>query len=352
MNSSNKKFNLRQDKTPILLDASTIPTTIGEKARLQWMEGDEDPYFKIQKIDYPIVANRDIYEESFFESFIASLADAPIPGSKDGHNNNWGVRAKTDFVMVGARLDSNGDGSGSVYFKNYIPKENNEVFIKELESNMIEFSLVAYVNEEKVVNDEGDIEWHVTKAVSGFRNDAVDVGAMEQKLNSKEDNQGEKMATKKEHLDGLLGFKTNGEVTLIEVAKHLGLEHQVITEDQKLKLNDLEGINKLCGDKNPKEFISEIIAEKKENAIKVRNAALTEAFGSEVYESTKKSNKARSYAAKILGDAELTEEKINEIKEDEIFLALAADHANVDSDENLLGKREGSDKKENKVEEY
>ena len=350
MRAMEKKFNLRKDKNQLFIDASTIPTTISEKARLQWMDGDEDPYFKIQKIDYPIKANGDIYLESFFESFIASLADAPIPGSKDGHNTHWGARGTTDFVMVGAKMEPNGDGTGSVYFKNYIPKLNNEVFIKELESNMIEFSLVAYVNQERVDNGNGDYEWYVTKAVSGFRNDAVDVGAMEQKLNNK-DNQGEKMATKKEHLDGLLGFKTNGEVTLLEVAKHLGLENQVITEDQKAKLNDLEGIVKLCGDKKPADLINEMLTEKKENAVKVRNAALGEAFGPEVYESTKKSNKARSYATKILGKDELTEEKINEIKADEIYLSLAAEHADVDSKENILGISE-SIKKENKVEEY
>jgi len=210
-------------------------------------------------------------------------------------------------------------------------------------NELLEKSVEAFSGKEMLVIGEKRVTYEE------FYGMVLDMAAnLQQKYDYK---QGEKMATKKEHLDGLLGFKTNGEVTLLEVAKHLGLENQVIIEDQKLKLNDLEGINKPCGDKNPKEFISEIIAEKKENAKKVRNAALTEAFGTEVYETTKKSNKARKYAEKFLGAEELTEEKINEIKADEIFLALAAEHADVDSPENIIGQTD--DKKvTNKVEEY
>lgn len=157
--------------------------------------------------------------------------------------------------------------------------------------------------------------------------------------------------TKEEILNGLANLKTNNGVTLPEIAKHLKLDDQLITDDQKAKLNDLDGIVKLCGDKKPADLINEMLTEKKENAVKVRNAALTEAFGTEVYETTKKTNKARKYAETLLGKDELTEEKINEIKADEIYLSLAGEHADIDSKENILGISE-SIKKENKVEEY
>ena len=113
-NECTKKFNLRQSKELLKIDPSSIPDTISASAKKEWMEGDSEPFFKIQKIDYPIKANGDIYMESFFQSFINSLKDAPIPGAKDGHEMKWGARPKTDFIMSGAKLDSNGDGTGSM----------------------------------------------------------------------------------------------------------------------------------------------------------------------------------------------------------------------------------------------
>ncbi len=140
--SISKKFNLKSSKGLLKIDPDTIPITIPKKAQAEWMGGDDNPYFKIQAIDYPVKANGDNYLESFFKSFIAKLKIAPIPGSKQGHETSWGKRGDTDFILAGALMDPKGDGTGTVYFKNYIPKENNKTFIKELKTNMIEFSLV------------------------------------------------------------------------------------------------------------------------------------------------------------------------------------------------------------------
>lgn len=355
-NKCTKKFNLRQSKEPIKIDASSIPDTISSDAKNEWIGEDKDPYYKIQKIEYPIKANGDIYVESFFQSFINSLKDAPIPGAKDGHVTQWGARGNTDFIMSGAKLESNGDGTGAVFFKNYIPKENNETFIKELNSNMIEFSLVAYVKEERIDKGDGEVEYHVTEAISGFRNDAVDVGAMEQKLNNKNLNieKGEGM-TKEEILKGLLTLKTNNGVDLPEIAKHLNLDSLLITDEQTAGIAKLNAIATLCGGKDPVEMITELQASVKQNADSVRAAKISEEFGPKEWDDTKKENKGRMYAEQVLGDKELTAENIKEIKENSLYVSLAAERAVASSEENDLGESVGGkEKKTNgiKVEEY
>jgi len=341
-NRSEKKFNLKSSKGLLKIDPDTIPITIPKKAQAEWMGEDKDPYFKIQAIKYPVKANSDNYLESFFESFVKKLNTAPIPGSKRGHETNWGIRGNTDFILAGALMEPKGDGTGIVYFKNYIPKENNETFIKELNSNMIEFSLVSNVVEERIEKKDGSIEYNVIESVYGERNDAVDVGAMEQKLNADNniDDIGEKKMTKKEILAALGVMKTNLEVTLPEIAKELNLESLIITDEQKANLVKHNSIIKLCGEVNPVEFIEGLVAERKENAIAIRSAKITESFGVEVFEDTKKANDARSYALSVLGDAELTEEKVNEIKESAIYKKLALERSDYDSDENELGIKE------------
>jgi len=349
INRSIKKFNLKSSKGLLKIDPDTIPITIPKAAQAEWMGGDEDPYFKIQAIKYPLKANGDNYLESFFESYISKLKNAPIPGSKSGHEMSYGKRGDTDFILAGALMESKGDGKGTVYFKNYIPKENNETFIKELNSNMIEFSLVSNVVEERIEKKDGSVEWNVIESVYGERNDAVDVGAMDQKLNAQNNIEdiGEKRMDKKEILEGLLVLKTNNGITLPEIAKNLSLETLLITDEQKANLTKHNSIVKLCGEFDPVEFIKGLVEERKENMASVRSAKMTESFGVKVFEDTKKANKARLYAEKVLGDAELTDEKVNEIKEDELYKYHALERSDVDNPENELGVSEEKNKKIN-----
>ena len=153
-----KKINLRaaNDK-PLTITADEIPNTIPQKALNKWQLGDDEPYYKIQEIEYPLLANGYNYLESFFKSFIKKLERAPIPGSKDGHEMSLGKRGETDFIMSGALIKPNGDGTGKVYFKNYVPKEGNERFIKENETNMVEFSLVSGTRDERQENGDNTI---------------------------------------------------------------------------------------------------------------------------------------------------------------------------------------------------
>ena len=103
-------------------------------------------------------------------------------------------------------------------------------------------------------------------------------------------------------------------------------------------------IVKLCGDTDPVELIEGLMKERKENAASVRSALIDKEFGPAEFADTKKANSARVYAEKILGTAELTEEKLNEIKEDAIYKKLAAERQDITSDANLLGMGE-KDKK-------
>jgi hypothetical protein len=185
-----RKLNYyRKKDTKLDIDPGSIPTLIPKTTLAEWQQGDEDPYYKIQEIEYPIVANGINYLESFFKSFISKLKKRPIPGSKSGHSMWSYERPSTDFIMVGAKLESNGDGTGKVFFKNYIPPEgaggSNETFIKENKSDMVHYSLVSYTEDNIYADEDGNQKIDVVKSVKGERNDAVEygLGAMEQKTN-------------------------------------------------------------------------------------------------------------------------------------------------------------------------
>jgi hypothetical protein len=337
-----KKINLRQQGDDTLsLSPDLIPTLVPSEKLAMWQDGDQSPYYKVQKIEYPTKANGYNYLESFWESFIGKLNTQLIPGSKDGHETKWGARAATDFLLVGGKIEKNGDGSGTAFLKNYIPPSgesgDNSIFIKENKTGMVDYSLVAYTRD--VIEDiDGTREWNVVESLYGERNDAVGYGegAMEQKTNSRDSGEGDIMSKKAEVLATLKTLKTNAEVTLPEIAESLGLSDQIITEDQSKMLSSFGRVKKLCGEIDPIDFITGLIEEKKANAESVREAKMTEFFGPKTNKETGAVNHARDFASTLLGDGELTEEKINEVKESEIFKKLASDLANKDSDYNRI----------------
>lgn len=61
-------------------DPATIPTLVPAEVMNKWLAGDTEPYYKLQKIDYPITANGIVYTESFFESFLNKTKRAANPG--------------------------------------------------------------------------------------------------------------------------------------------------------------------------------------------------------------------------------------------------------------------------------
>jgi hypothetical protein len=355
-----KKLNLRADNDKVLsIQPDSIPTLVPADSIKQWMDGDADPYYKIQKIDFPLVANGYNYTADFFKSFVSKLNRAPIPGSKLGHETSWGKRGTTDLLLVGAEVKENKNGKGSVFLKMYIPpvgeSGDNAVFIKENKTQMVDYSLVSYTKDERIENPDGTVTWNVIESRYGERNDAVGYGegAMQQKTNSADNDitiQGEGME-KKEILKALKTLKTNLEITLPEIASELGLGSLLITDEQNAAVNKMNAVQKLIGDRDPVEYIKELQSVVKQNADEVRAAKFNEVFGVKVFEDTKKENKARTYAEKIIGDDELTEEKINEVKEDEIYKSLAAERADVDSDANRIGISD-NDKPKSNVAEY
>jgi len=346
-----KKLNLRvPDDALLTIDPTSIPTTIPKDAQAEWIQ--DDPYFKIQEIEYPIIANGYNYTESFFKSFTKVLKSRPIPGSRAGHDMNYGSRAGTDLLVVGSKIESNKDGTGKVYLKNYIlpigASGDNTVFIKENKTNMVEYSLVSYTEDEEIYDDAGNyLRTDVIKSLGHERNDAVGYGegAMEQKTNTQQgkENIGEKRMDKKEILAALGTLKTNLEVTLPEIAKALNLESLLITDEQKETLAKHNSIVKLVGDTDPVEFIESLIKERKENAASVRSALIDKEFGPVEFPDTKKANSARIYAEKILGSDELTKEKLNEIKEDELYKKLSLERSDINDKSNIFGVVDGKE---------
>jgi hypothetical protein len=349
-----KKLNLRRENDkPLKIKSEEIPDLVPPDILNEWMNGDDNPYFKVQKIDYPILANGYTYVESFFESFIEKLNRAPIPGSKDGHLIDYGKRADTDFILVGAKIDKKKNGKGSVYLKNYIPlvgeSGDNAIFLKELKSNMIDFSLVAYTKDERIENGDGSITWNVIESVTGERNDAVPygLGAMEQKTNAVEDgenNNREKSKMKKDEvLEALKTLKVNAEITLPEIAKALNLEVLLLTDEQRANLSKLNLAQKEIGNTDILDWIVESKAVIKKTRDTRRENALTENFGAKVFAETQKENEARAYAEKICVGKELTDDLIKEVKADPIFKKLNAQIADANSDVNdMTGIKESN----------
>ena len=337
-----KKFNLRSSKAKLKLDPSEIPTLVKSSILDQWMEGDEEPYYKIQAINYPIMANGYNYTESFFESFLSKLNIAPIPGSKSGHELSWGKRPPTDLLLIGGKIDKKGNGKGTVYFKNYIPKVgdsgDNSIFIKENKSNMVDYSLVARTRDEY---DEKADKWNVLESVSSERNDAVQYndGAMEQKTNSRkaeETIKGESKVNKEELLEKLKASKANADITLPEIAKALSLEALLITEDQEKNLSKFNQVATLAGSSDPVEFVKSLIEEKKANAAEVRKAKLNELAGNE-----SEDNLLRQHANTYFENRELSDENIEAFKANAITKKLAGEKLDPTSKVNTIGVVDG-----------
>ena len=180
-------FNFQSAK--LSLSPEAVPTLIPSVVMDELQRGDDQPFFKLQAIEYPVEgtgvypSNKAVYTEQFFESFLAVCKQRPIPGSKRGHE--WTGRPSTDFYLVGGKLDKTGNGKGTVYFKNYVPPSgdttSNAGLIRDMKAGIVHFSLVTMPKYET----EGDEQRFIGSA--GYeRNDAVEygVGAMEQTTNA------------------------------------------------------------------------------------------------------------------------------------------------------------------------
>jgi hypothetical protein len=353
-------LNLKQSGK-IDLPPESIPDLVPAEILAQWKDGDTNPFYKLQKIEYPIKANGLVYKESFFESYISKLKERPIPGAKSGHEMAYGKRAPTDFILIGAKIEKKGNGEGVVYLKNYIPPAgdsgDNKIFIRENKSDMIHFSVVSYVKEEIEETPDGNI-YSVIESLYGERNDAVEygTGAMKQITNKDDLNvppesdeledksiKKESNLTKEELIKSLQAIKANA-VSLSEMAEVMGQQDQIVTDKHLNAVKIVDELTKL-DIKDPINYVKSLQETIKANAESVRNAELDKAFGGDV----EGKNVLRQYAGKqtegLIG--EKLENKIKELKDDPIAQALAARLTDYTTDENTIGKVEPAGKQEN-----
>jgi len=354
-------LNYKQSVVKQKIDPESIPTLVPESTLKEFQKDDPEPYYKAQKIEFPIVANGLNYQESFFQSFISKLNERPIPGSKSGHNIFDGERPPTDFLLVGAKIENKSKGKGFVYFKNYIPKTGattpNETFIKENKVGMVHFSLVTYPKYEVIEDKEGNEIVNIIESLYGERNDAVEynLGAMKQETNKKrnEENlllqfEGEKLnnklgggnleTNKQEVLKVLCTMKANADITLGEVAEAMELQNQLITDEHIKALKIVNSLKEL-GFKDPMKDYEKLKNKIEADRESVRNARLDKEFGTKEDSQTKKENLLRTYAGgkTVNSYGEDLEKAINDLKEDPIAKRFAAELADVNSELNKLG---------------
>ena len=77
---------------------------------------------------------------------------------------------------------------------------------------------------------------------------------------------------KKELLSELITMKENNNISLVEIAEHLNLSEQIVTDGQKDAVAKINKLNELCGKEDVYEFVTSLLTEKKENELSVRNA--------------------------------------------------------------------------------
>ena len=245
-----------------------------------------------------------------------------------------GISQKEISEMMSAGVDNNGTWlyGEEIVNSGFADKMINTEDTKDKENSLTE-SKIMFANFKKNLKpDNYDHE----KVVAMIKENEIVKG---------------EVMNKEEILKALLTLKTNLGITLPEIAEHLGLKELVVTDEQKSAVIKLNAIKKLCGEKDPIEVINELQAEKKVNEVAVRSAKLNEAFG--LPKIDEKENLARGYAENLLGADELTEDKIKEIKENAVFIKLAADIADVNSDFNEIGISESKvNVVDNKIVEY
>jgi hypothetical protein len=185
-------LNYAQSKAQ-LPKAEDVPTLVPAQALTALTNGDAEPFYKIEAIDFPANGSGGVYEGSFFESFINVTKNRPIPGSKRGHE--WVSRPASDFYTVGGRVDSLDKGkTGTAYLKVYIPPmgdpTENAAFRRDAQANMVHFSLVTRpdfnMKTEKDEMENNVQVRHFTASMGYERNDAMEygAGAMPQVVNS------------------------------------------------------------------------------------------------------------------------------------------------------------------------
>ncbi|MCL2093021.1 MAG: hypothetical protein FWH12_02395 [Treponema sp.] len=181
-------FNYRTSKAD-LPDPQGLPTLIKSEAMSAITRNEESPLYRTEAIDYPVAGTGGIYTEAFFESFLNRMKAHPFGGNKLGHS----YPEKNDFYTIGGKIEKNGDGTGTVFFKIVIPsmgyETTNSGFIRDVLAGNVHFSLVTLPEYELRQNAKTkEMEKHFVKSIGNERNDAVpfEGGAMPQRVSNSE----------------------------------------------------------------------------------------------------------------------------------------------------------------------
>ena len=167
-------------------DLSAAPVLIPEAVYKTLAE--EGSYEFVEHIAAPVEGDGGIYTPEFFESYIAVLAEKPIPGSKRGHLDT----PDSDFYTVGGAVNKTETGA-DVYLRILVPPtdydgNSNSGLVRDIKANIAQFSLVADGEPERGADGHS----YITKTLGNERNDRVDAGAMDQDLLANRKDEGEK----------------------------------------------------------------------------------------------------------------------------------------------------------------
>lgn len=328
------KINKRSPETtssiPVVF-AKDLPTLISDEQYNILTEGDEDPFIFAQAIEFPVEGNGDIYDKPFFESFLEKNKERPFPGDKYGHSVSWYKRQPTHFNQIGGEIRGN-----IAYFKFYVPpetdSESNKSFKKEILTNGVDLSLVSKVSYKY---NEADNKYYILSSEGSERNDAVGYGegSMDQAVMNKNNKNKENLGMD-EILKKLNALREEGNLTVPELLRKLNAEKHLKTEEDRETIKKFNSLVDILGE-DPIAKAKDLTETIKKNAEKVREAAMSEAFGPKINKD-KTENLARQSAELILSNKEITDETIKEVKENPIYKANAGRAADYTDTSNTI----------------
>jgi hypothetical protein len=389
-------FNYKQSNRS-KVKPEDIPNLAPEQAMNELLKDDQNPYFSVEAIKFPVMGNTHIwgvqgsYEEGYFKAIESNLKNGVIPGSKSGHS--YSDKPTNDLFLVGIRIDSSSDGSGTAYFKNYLPPKDyngndNYGLIRDAKLGLLEFSLVSEpVYDEKELAKTG--KYKIIGAKEYNRNDAVERGAMKQTVNSKQvadfgllrdlvsngqvtlenidgnviqngkvsrpalrqivsradcENKAEyselismidktknggKTVELKEAIDMVGVAVKNGQAVFADIAKNAGCDKLIRNAEDDKNAGIVTALNSLELGDNPVEKVKAILAENKANAEAIVKNRIIAEYG--LAEKDGKKNTAYEYAySKCVGkNGKELDDAMNALKDDGVMKAIRGSQADI-----------------------
>jgi hypothetical protein len=185
------------------IDPDSIPILASKES----LDAIGDGFDIVEVLSYPQQGTGGIYTGSFFESFVNSIKERPIPGDKNGHSEH----PKDDFFVIGGKTENTSAAEGNCYLRIRIPEmgyeTSNSGFIRSCKTGNQLFSIVAEVDPQR--NTAGEVFF--IEATGTLRNDAVsrDAAMHEQTVSNS--------ATEKELMDLI----SRGEIDIDSDTKEL-----------------------------------------------------------------------------------------------------------------------------------